>query len=86
MGGQSATPDSEKIAKKREKSGKKRKNWEEKNKNREGSFTLPLLTDKAGYTTGFKEKPSKRPIKQLQGLYTQANVFKIHMPVTFAVK
>ena len=34
----------EKIRKKREKMGKKRKYWE-------GSFTLPLLTDRAGYTT-----------------------------------
>ena len=42
-----------KIGKEREKI---RKKWEkrEKNqeKNREGSFTLPLLTDRAGYGTG----------------------------------
>ena len=52
-GGQSATPDSEnlpKIGKKsgknKEKSGKKRgKIW----KKRKVSFTLPLLTDRAGY-------------------------------------
>ena len=34
----------EKIRKKGEKSGRK-------GKNREGSFTLPLLTDRAGYAT-----------------------------------
>ena len=50
-GGQSATPDSEKFAKKREKIGKKRKKSGRKGKNRESSFTLPLLTDRAGYAT-----------------------------------
>ena len=41
-----------KIGKKREKSGKKRKNREENaNMHREGSFTLPLLKDRAGYAT-----------------------------------
>ena len=56
--GQSATPDSEKFAKnlekKREKIRKNREREEEsgrKGKNREGSFTLPLLTDRAGYPT-----------------------------------
>ena len=52
---QSATPDSEKIAKNREKEGKIRKKEEKlgrKGKNREGSCTLPLLTDRAGYATG----------------------------------
>ena len=44
--GQSATPDNEKFAKNGEKEGKKRKN-------REGSFTLSLLTDKAGYATSY---------------------------------
>ena len=34
-----------KIGKKEEKSGRK-------GKNREGSFTLPLLRDRSGYTTG----------------------------------
>ena len=59
-GGQSATPDSEKFTKNREKEGKIRKNRgkEEKSgrkgKNREGSFALPLLTDRAGYATGIK--------------------------------
>ena len=56
-GGQSATPDSKKcqqlgkrgkksgkIWKKDEKSGRQGKNWE-------GSFTLPLLTDRVGYAT-----------------------------------
>ena len=56
--GQSATPDSEKFAKNLEKEGKKsgknREREEEsgrKGKNREGSFTLPLLIDRAGYAT-----------------------------------
>ena len=52
--GQSATPDSEKFAKDQEKEGKNREKEEEsgrKGKNREGSFTLPLLTDRAGYAT-----------------------------------
>ena len=58
-GGQSATPDSEKFDKNRGKEGKIRKHWEERGKigkkrqNLEGSFTLPLLTDRAGYTTEF---------------------------------
>ena len=43
----------ENIGKKREKIGKKMKNHEEKAKNREGSFTLALLTDRAGYATGW---------------------------------
>ena len=57
-GGQSATPDSEKSAKNREKSGKyqekegkKEEKSGRKGKNREGSFTLPLLTNRAGYAT-----------------------------------
>ena len=41
----------EKIRKKQEKERKNRK----KKKNWEGSFTLPLLTDRAGYTTGLPE-------------------------------
>ena len=52
--GQSATPDSENFAKNREKEGKIRKKEEKsgrKGKNREGSFTLPLLTERAGYAT-----------------------------------
>ena len=43
-----------KIWKKREKIRKNREREEEsgrKGKNREGSFTLPLLTDRAGYDT-----------------------------------
>ena len=60
-GGQSATPDSKKIAKNQEKSGKNGKNSGEirkkeeklgrKGKNQKISFTLPLLTDRAGYAT-----------------------------------
>ena len=48
--------DSEKFAKdweKRTKSGKRGK-YREKRKNWEGSFTLPLLTDRAGYATTSK--------------------------------
>ena len=50
--------DSEKLAKNQEKEGKIRKNRGKKRKNREerqnreGSFSLPLLTDTAGYATG----------------------------------
>ena len=56
QGGPSATPDSEKFAKNREKegnhekSGKKEEESGRKGKNREDSFTLPLLTDRAGYS------------------------------------
>ena len=39
-----------KIGKKREKIRKRRKNWE-------GSFTLPLLTDRAGYATRYCTTP-----------------------------
>ena len=52
--GKSATPDSEKFAKNQEKQGE---NWEKeeklgrKGKNWKGSFTLPLLTDRAGYAS-----------------------------------
>ena len=56
--GQRATLDSEKFAKNREKegknqekSGKKEEKSGRKGKNREGSFTLPLLTDRAYYAT-----------------------------------
>ena len=42
-----------KIGKKRKKSGKKGKKSGRKGKNPEGSFTLPLLTDRAGYTTAW---------------------------------
>ena len=78
--GQSATPDSEKFAKNWEKRlkksaklGKKRKNREEK-ANREGSFTLPLLTD--GLATllmtlgGVDEPDTKRKTwRQVQNIY-----------------
>ena len=59
QGGQSATLNSEKFAKKsgkREKIRKNRGKKEEsgrKGKNQEGSFTLPLLTDRAGYATSY---------------------------------
>ena len=49
--GQSATPDNEKIAKIREKEGKNQEKSGKKEESREGSFTLPLLTDRAGYAT-----------------------------------
>ena len=42
-------PGSEKIAKNREKEGKNQEKIGKERKNREGSFTLPFLTDKAGY-------------------------------------
>ena len=51
LGGQSATPDSKKIAKKEEKRGKNQEKLGRKGKNQEGSFTLPLLTERAGYAT-----------------------------------
>ena len=37
-----------KFRKKEDKSGRKGKNWE-------GSFTLPLLTDRVGYATGYQK-------------------------------
>ena len=44
-----------KIGEKREKSGEKRKNREEKSKNREGFFfTLPLRSDRDGYSLNVK--------------------------------
>ena len=59
--------ESEKFAKKREKLREKGKNWEKegkdrekreksgrKGKNQEGSFTLPFLTEWAGYATDIK--------------------------------
>ena len=58
QGGQSATPDSKKLPKigkkKRKKSGKigeKEEKSGRKGKNREGSFTLPILTGRSGYAT-----------------------------------
>ena len=59
QGGHSATPNSKKFAKNREKEGKIRKIGKKeeesgrKGKNREGSFTFPLLTDTAGYATSY---------------------------------
>ena len=59
QGGQSASDSQKNLpknGKRRGKSGKIGKNEElksgRKGKNREGSFTLPLLTDRAGYATG----------------------------------
>ena len=53
--GQSVPLDSEKDAKNRKKEGNigKKKKSGRKGKNLEGSFTLPLLTDRAGYATEF---------------------------------
>ena len=42
-----------KRGKNQEKSGKKEEKSGRKGKNREGSFTLPLLTDRASYATAF---------------------------------
>ena len=53
-GGKGDTPDSEKFAKNRGKSGKKEEKSGRKSKNREVSFTLPLLTDRAGYATAIR--------------------------------
>ena len=53
QGGQSTPLDSEKFAKKREKSGKRGEKSGKRGKTiGEGSYTLPLLTDSAGYATG----------------------------------
>ena len=51
--GQSAPPDSEKVAKNRGKEGKREHEEKsgKKGKNREGFFTLPFLADSAGYAT-----------------------------------
>ena len=64
--GQSAPPlYSEKFAENQEKEGEnqekagKRGKIGKKRKNREGSFTLPLLTDRAGYATGESYSPAK---------------------------
>ena len=63
QGGQSAPPDSENFAKNQGKEGEIGKN-REKEENREEKaksgrfffFTLPLLTDRAGYATGDNPK------------------------------
>ena len=44
----------EKEEKNQEKSGKKEEESGRKDKNQEGSFTLPLLIDRAGYTTSYQ--------------------------------
>ena len=51
-GGQSAPLTAKKLPTIRKKREKIRKN-REKEENREGSFTLPLLADRAGYATAF---------------------------------
>ena len=56
QGGQSATPDSQKFANNRGKRGEKNQEKKEEKSGRKGqtwesSFTLPLLTDRAGYAT-----------------------------------
>ena len=43
--------ESEKFAKNQEKEGENREKAGKKRKNQVGSFTLPLLTDRAGYAT-----------------------------------
>ena len=63
QGGQSAPLTAKKlpkIEKKGEKDGKKREKIGKKRKNREGSFTLPLLTDRAGYATDAQKLWIKR--------------------------
>ena len=55
--GQSASSDGKKIDKnqgKEGKIGKGKKNDEKNGKNQEGSFTLPLLTGRAGFATADK--------------------------------
>ena len=52
QGGDRVPPSSEKFAKNRQKErGKIGKNKKKNRKKRQGSFTLHLLTDRAGYTT-----------------------------------
>ena len=72
-GGAECHPDREKVAKNQDKSGK---NWEKrkqnreksgrKGKNRDDSFTLPLLTERAGYATVYNVNRSASFIKQKQ--------------------
>ena len=66
-----------KIGKKRgwEKSGKK-ENSGRKFKNREGSFTLPLLTDRAGYDTDSNTKKPKSRVLQSQVCYLNTVLLK----------
>ena len=82
VGGQSATPDSEKFAKNQEKEGTNQEKLRKKRKNQEGSFTLPLLTDRAGscccycyslccYVCTFCD-------------YLQISILKDLMPITFS--
>ena len=59
-------PDSKKFAKKREKI-RKSQEGKKKGKNWEGSFTLPLLTEKAGYVTAANKRSYRvdRSIRQI---------------------
>ena len=84
---QSTTPDSEKFAKNREKEGTNQIKSGKKRKNREVFFfTLPLLTDRAGYataggggTSGKKKKKKKktlhviRVVLQDQAMYARTS-------------
>ena len=51
--------DSEKFAKNREEEGENQEKTRKSGKNREGSFTLPLLTDRAGYATALLQNFAK---------------------------
>ena len=87
--------DGEKNVRNREKEGKSGKREENRGKNqkqeksgrkgqnREGSFTLPLLTNRAGYATDCIFDPSVVPIglqllKETQ--ITETNIFHITLP------
>ena len=75
--GKGGHPDSEKIAKNREKSGKIQEKEEKsgrKGKNREVSFTLPLLTDRAGYATD--HNPSKSYIIIIWNYNTWVEIYQ----------
>ena len=69
--GQSAPLDSEKFAKNRKKRKKIRKKQEKggksgkRGKNREGSVTLPVLTDRAGYATVAGESMSSSSVDSI---------------------
>ena len=62
------------LGKRGGKSGKKRKNRE--GKNREGSFTLPLLTDRIGYTTA--------EMCQYSPILGRSNILDLKYILTFA--
>ena len=99
QGGQSApltAKNLQKIGKKRgkiRKTGKKRKKNRRKEANREGSFTLPLLTDRAGYATASSEKNVQAPswnnyFRSLDSMLTQTRkrtTSSIRLPYQWAV-